>query len=119
MRQTQIFSFLLASFLVSLLLNAMHLFSRFLSLRRRARKNTKSRSRESSGSSFEYGQPSVDRLSGDFDPYQYSPQAAGHPNFDLIRSAGIPIRTTTPRSFSPPGRFSYLVVFKSRQLTCL
>ncbi|CAE6478589.1 unnamed protein product [Rhizoctonia solani] len=80
----------------------MHLFSRFLSLRRRGHSTKKNKSRNSSGSSFEYGQPSVDRLSGDFDPYQYRFQTATCSDFDLTRSAGIPIRVTTPRSFPLP-----------------
>ncbi|CAE6509488.1 unnamed protein product [Rhizoctonia solani] len=80
----------------------MQLFNRFLSLRRRGHSNKKNKSRQSSGSSFEYGQPSVDRLSGDFDPYQYRFQAADRSDFDLTRSAGIPIRVTTPRSFPLP-----------------
>ncbi|CAE6480655.1 unnamed protein product [Rhizoctonia solani] len=80
----------------------MHLFSRFLSLRRRGHSSKKNKSRNSSGSSFEYGQPSVDRLSGDFDPYQYRFQTADRSDFDLTRSAGIPIRITTPRSFPIP-----------------
>ncbi|QRW17301.1 hypothetical protein RhiXN_05303 [Rhizoctonia solani] len=80
----------------------MQLFSRFLSLRRRGHSTNKNKSRQSSGSSFEYGQPSVDRLSGDFDPYQYRSQAADYSDFDLTRSAGIPIRVTTPRSFPLP-----------------
>ncbi|CAE6442114.1 unnamed protein product [Rhizoctonia solani] len=80
----------------------MHLFSRFLSLRRRGHSSKKNKSRNSSGSSFEYGQPSVDRLSGDFDPHQYRFQTANRSDFDLTRSAGIPIRVTTPRSFPLP-----------------
>ncbi|CAE6403892.1 unnamed protein product [Rhizoctonia solani] len=80
----------------------MQLFSRFLSLRRRGNNSRKNKSRQSSGSSFEYGQPSVDRLSGDFDPYQYRSQAADYSDFDLTHSAGIPIRVTTPRSFPLP-----------------
>ncbi|KAG8691725.1 hypothetical protein FRC11_011588 [Ceratobasidium sp. 423] len=80
----------------------MQLFSRFLSLRRRGNSSKKNKSRQSSGSSFEYGQPSVDRLSGDFDPCQYRFQAADRSDFDLTRSAGIPIRVTTPRSFPLP-----------------
>ncbi|KDN40935.1 hypothetical protein RSAG8_07803, partial [Rhizoctonia solani AG-8 WAC10335] len=75
----------------------MQLFSRFLSLRRRGHRSKKNESRNSSGSSFEYGQPSVDRLSGDFDPHQYRFQKADRSDFDLTRSAGIPIRVTTPR----------------------
>jgi hypothetical protein len=100
----------------------MQLFSRFLSLRRRGH-TTKSKSRQSSGSSFEYGQPSVDRLSGDFDPYQYRSQAADHSDFDLTRSAGIPIRVTTPRSFPLPSESNpqlnkqrYLMRFQITQL---
>lgn len=76
----------------------MDFFARLLSLRRRGRKNAKARTRDSSGSSFEYGQPSVNRLSGDFDPHQYRTHPNDHSNFTRIRSAGIPIRTTTPRS---------------------
>jgi hypothetical protein len=71
----------------------MDLVARLFSLRRRRHRPPPSRN--SSGSSFEYGQP-VNRLSGDFDPYQYG--ASDHPNLAHIRSAGIPIRSITPRS---------------------
>lgn len=84
----------------------MHFLSWFLSLRRRSHKTAKNRSRESLGSSFEYGH-SVHRLSGDFDPYRYHPQATEHPNFDPACTAGIPIRVTTPRSFPLPGMLIY------------
>ncbi|CAE6496215.1 unnamed protein product [Rhizoctonia solani] len=80
----------------------MQFFNRFLSLRRRGRSSKKNKSPQSSGSSFEYGHPSVDRLSGDFDPYQYRFQTTNHSDFDLTRSTGIPIRVTTPRSFPLP-----------------
>ncbi|KAH7327673.1 hypothetical protein B0J17DRAFT_217530 [Rhizoctonia solani] len=74
----------------------MQLFNRFLSLRRRGHSRKKNKSPQSSGSSFEYGHPSVDRLSGDFDPYQHRFQTTNHSDFDLTRSTGIPIRVTTP-----------------------
>ncbi|KAJ1307015.1 hypothetical protein OPQ81_007994 [Rhizoctonia solani] len=80
----------------------MQLLSRFLSLRRRGHSSKRNKSPQSSGSSFEYGQPEVHRLSGDFDPHEYRPHAANRSDFDLSRSAGIPIRVTTPRSFPLP-----------------
>lgn len=83
----------------------MDLFTRLLSLRRRRHKNEKAESRDSSGSSFEYGQPMVNRLSGDFDPHQYRAHPNDHPNFARIRSAGIPIRTITPRSLPLLGMY--------------
>ncbi|KAG9098212.1 hypothetical protein FS749_004375 [Ceratobasidium sp. UAMH 11750] len=76
----------------------MDLFARLLSLRRRRHRNRSSPSKKSSGSSFEYGQPPVNRLSSDFDPNRYRFQTSDYPNFAQVRSVGIPIRSTTPRS---------------------
>ncbi|KAG9127298.1 hypothetical protein FRC07_014968 [Ceratobasidium sp. 392] len=76
----------------------MDLFTRLLSLRRRRRRNNRFPSHASSGSSFEYGQPPVNRLSSDFDPHEYRSEARDYASFAQVRSVGIPIRTTSPRS---------------------
>ncbi|QRV89085.1 hypothetical protein RhiJN_17103 [Ceratobasidium sp. AG-Ba] len=68
----------------------MDLVARILSLRRRRRPRPPS---SSPGSSADYGQPVVERLSSDSDQHRFQ---VDYPRF--VHS-GIPIRSTTPRSF--------------------